>query len=325
MDSPLILAPMATLSHRAFRELLAVFGGCDLYYTEMIAAGALSGGGRFEAYYTDPLPDPSRLVYQIVGGDADLIVKGASLLNGRAAGIDINMGCSAPEIVRSGGGVAWMSVPEAAWRLLTRLRSVVSGRLSVKLRLGEADDPERLVHFCEGLEAAGVDAIALHPRTSGQKLKSRARWKRVSDLGRGLSIPVIGNGDVETAEDAIARAAALPGGVMVGRGAVRSPWLFQAARYIKAGKLYPYETIDLLELGVKFLELLGRYQPPEFWETRARRFFYYFCDNFLWGHHLKTRLARERELSGMAATLRAHCAEYPEERTPRKYRETPSS
>lgn len=303
---------MATLSHRALRELIEELspGACDLYFAEMIGVGPFLHGGRFEDYYADPLPRPDRLVYQIVGGDPGDLAAAAALLDRRGtAGIDVNMGCSAPEIVRSGGGVKWMTDQESARRMIAWVRQAVRGRLTVKLRLGGDEDFDRLVSFCLMLQGEGVQGVTLHPRTSSEKLRRRARWAYVGRLRSELSIPVAGNGDVGTAEELRSRAEGPCDGVMVGRGAVRAPWIFGVAR----GSI-SIDRIDLEAVALRFLELLARHQPPEFWETRARRFFLYFCENLKWAHHVRTLLGRETELSRMAGVLRAHFAENPDER-----------
>lgn len=108
----LICAPMATLSHPAFRILIEKFGGCDEYYTEMINAPSLLNGGQFEKYYIDPAPVPNKIVWQLTGKTSDSIIKVSSILaNTECIGIDLNMGCCAPDIVNSGAGIAWMLKP----------------------------------------------------------------------------------------------------------------------------------------------------------------------------------------------------------------------
>ncbi|MDR2631372.1 MAG: tRNA-dihydrouridine synthase family protein, partial [Spirochaetaceae bacterium] len=208
IDKPLLLAPMAEISHRALRELIASFGGCDEYYTEMISAAALLGGGPFEAYYTDGGPCPERVVYQLVGGQGEQLAAAAALLDRKEkAGIDINMGCSAPAIVRTGAGVRWMDSPDKAGEMISRVRRGITGRLSVKLRIGPEDDPEYLLRFCKRLESEGVERIALHSRTAKEKFKRRARWEYVGLLRGALGIPVVGNGDIDSAEDLVRRVA----------------------------------------------------------------------------------------------------------------------
>lgn len=306
-----MLAPMAEISHRAFRELAASFGGCDVYYSEMISAGAFVNGGPYERWYADNAPDPARLVYQVVGGNADKLVEAAALLSEREClGIDVNMGCAAPAIVRTGGGVAWMRDADKAAALLARVRKRTTRRLSVKLRLGFDADFERFAAFCTRLEDAGVDQITVHPRTAGEKFRRSADWSYVTAMRERLRIPVAGNGDISSAGEMRARAAEAPGGaVMVGRLAARKPWVFAQA----AGLPLP-EKIDLWDTAARFLALLEKYQPPAFHISRARRFFDYFCENLTWNHYVRTALGRESTLSAMRTMLERFFTQNPEER-----------
>ncbi|GHV72740.1 tRNA-dihydrouridine synthase [Spirochaetia bacterium] len=308
MTIPFMLAPMAELSHRPLRELIEGFdapgcGGCDEYFTEMISAGALIGGGPFESFYTDGGPCPEKVVYQLVGADPGHLAAAAALLDRLdCKGIDINMGCSAPAIIRTGAGVRWMADPDRAAAMIARVRSATRRRLSVKLRIGTEDNFDYLVAFCRRLEAEGVDLITLHPRTGKEKFKRRARWEYVGALRSALRIPVAGNGDIAGPEDLARRVASgCCDAVMVGRAAVRTPWLFAAAK-----KTPDTGVIDLEEVALRFLYLLTKYQPSEFHISRARRFFNYFCDNLKWGTHVKNRLNREETLGGIERVLRGY-------------------
>ncbi|MDR0624418.1 MAG: tRNA-dihydrouridine synthase family protein [Treponema sp.] len=320
MHGIFFLAPMAELSHRALRELIEGFGGCDEYYTEMISAGGLLGGGPFEKWYLDPLPRPEKLVYQLAGSGPDQIFRAAALLDRRdCAGIDINMGCSAPAIRRTGAGVAWMADMDQAENLIAGLRKMTKKRLSVKLRIGFEDDFDYLLRFCRRLEEAGLDCITLHPRTAREKLRRTARWDYVGRLKEGLGIPVAGNGDIQDAAALVRRASSgLCDAVMVGRGAVRQPWIFAAARRLEtaaeSGPAAGAKPVNLEETALRFLELLARHQPPEFHHSRARRFFACYADNLKWGGGLKNRLQRETGLAAMAGVLTDYFREHPEER-----------
>ncbi|MDR0599142.1 MAG: tRNA-dihydrouridine synthase family protein [Treponema sp.] len=268
------LAPMAELSHRALRELIEGFFAVPpspsagpgtvndgeryrpVYYTEMISAPGLLARGPFEKWYLDSGPCAQRLVYQLVGADGDQLAAAAALLDRRdCLGIDINMGCAAPAITRTGAGIRWMENQDRAGRLIRTLRRITTKRLSVKIRLGpkinggrdrnprrfpaeEAGTPavngpgelplwEPLLRFCRRLEEEGADLIALHPRTGEEKFKRRARWDYVERLRGELRIPVAGNGDIASAEEMARKAAAGP--VMAGRLAVRRPWVFAQA------------------------------------------------------------------------------------------------
>ena len=305
MIVPFVLAPMAELSHRALRELIEGFCGADEYYTEMISAGALTSGGPFEAWYLDSGPCPEKLVYQVVGSSADQILRAVTLLNQREClGIDINMGCSAPAIKRTGAGVFWMADAEKAADLIRRLRPETGRRLSVKLRTGLTDDFENLVRFCRRLEEQGLDLITLHPRTAKEKFKRKARWDYISALKKELRIPVAGNGDIASAPEMLRRGEECDA-VMIGRLAVRRPWVFAEAKKAQGTASVSDDTL-LEETGLRFLDFLSRYQPPEFHISRARRFFSYFCDNLKWGNHVKNLLNRETSLSGIERAWREH-------------------
>jgi tRNA-dihydrouridine synthase len=331
MQVSFFLAPMAELSHRALRELIEEFGGCDEYFTEMISAAALLGGGPFEKWYVDNGPRPDKLVYQLVGSDSGQIARAAALLDRHeCAGIDINMGCSAPLIRKTGAGVAWMASVDRAGDLIKEVRKSVKRRLSVKIRTGLTDDFEYLVRFCRRVEAEGVELITLHPRAAKEKFKRLAKWDYVGDLRKELGIPVAGNGDISDAAGLIRRASGPCDAVMVGRAAVRQPWIFAQSLGIGdqgSGSGVPVRNIGVYDIsrssselqpqppvpspysllektGVRFLELLTCHQPPEFHLSRARRFFSFFCDNLQWGNFLKNRLNREENLSGIERAWR---------------------
>lgn len=316
MGIPLFLAPMAEISHRAFRELVENFGGCDEYFSEMISAAALLAGGPYEKWYMDTGPRPEKLVFQLVGSALAPIIKAAATLDKLdCAGININMGCSAPLIRKTGAGAAWMGDIDRAGELICGVRAKVKRRLSVKLRIGFKDDFEYLVRFCQRLESAGTELIILHPRLVTEKFKRRARWDYVSALRKELKIPVAGNGDIADAEELAQRAgfssdsenlALTPtasivpicDAVMVGRAAVRQPWIFAQARGMEDLAQRRSDT-EIAEIGLRFLELLASYQPPEFHVSRAKRFFGFFCDNLKWGNYVKNQLNREKSLSGI--------------------------
>jgi tRNA-dihydrouridine synthase len=324
MSKPFYLAPMAEISHRAFRELIEGFGGCDGYFSEMISAGALLAGGPNEKYYIDAAPKPEKVIFQLVGADIDQISSAAAFLDKlECAGIDINMGCSAPLIRKTGAGAAWMASIDRAGELISSIRPLVKRRLSVKLRIGYKDDFEYLIRFCRRLEAEGVELITLHPRLVTEKFKRLARWEYVGRLRQELKIPVAGNGDIADAGQLVSRAESNCDAVMVGRAAVRLPWIFAEARGIESANLISIkpdfaaetsasQTVNLFsapnieETGLRFLELLVKYQPPEFHFSRAIRFFGFFCDNLKWGNYLKNELNREENLSGIEQVWRKH-------------------
>jgi len=315
---------MAEISHRTLRELIEGFGGCDEYFTEMISAPALLAAGPFEKWYIDNGPCPEKLVYQLVGSDSAQISGAAALLDPlECKGIDLNMGCCAPLIRKTGGGIAWMASIDRAGELVKEVRKQVKRRLSVKLRIGFTENFDYLLGFCRRLESEGAELITLHPRLAKEKLKRLARWDYVGALRQELGIPVAGNGDIADAEGLVRRTNGPCDAVMVGRAAVRQPWIFAQARTIGNREQgaenndtdIPHSSFltpnfsQLMDTGLRFLELLARWQPPEFHISRARRFFGFFCDNLKWGNYLKNLLNREETLSGMEQVWREHFKE----------------
>ena len=312
----LVFAPMATISHAGFRSLIEDWGGCSLYFSEMIDAAMHLAGRKYEAYYSDASPCPEKVVFQIVGADEDSLVKAAaSLSHLDCAGIDLNMGCSAPHIFKHGAGIAWMKDLEKASRLASRLRQAVGGKsLSMKLRLGEDEDAEHLVALGWALQEAGADFLTLHPRLRRDHLSRPSRWEWIPILRGELSIPVVGNGDLDRFSVLRERAQNTPSdGWMLGRRAVAAPWTFRywTGRWSVPG--YDFE-VDLERVCLRFHELLEKNQPEDFWVTRSRRFYAYFSRNFEFGHRWGAQLQSQRSYTGLLEAVSAFWKEQPESR-----------
>ena len=324
----LLFAPMATISHEAMRLTIERYspGAVDEYYTEMIHAASFLAGGKFEPYYVRTAPDLHRIVWQLTGGTEEPLVQAAKIISKIGGiGIDINMGCAAPEIVRQGAGVAWMLKPmEETRRMLKRVRTAVPDekRLSVKMRLGGDDFTEKqLLDFADMLVREGVSQIVIHPRTQKEKFKRVPHWEYAQKLAEylksryGDSVCICGNGDITDSSVLQRVCTKAPGldGFMIGRAAVQRPWVF--AR-LKAGlKSEEYHAdIDLQELGLQFIEDLKVSQPEEFWKTRAQRFFVYFCKNLTFGTYLSNKLINAKTLDEIKAVFCSYFEEQPDER-----------
>jgi len=334
----LICGPMATLSHPAFRRLVGKFGGCDEYFTEMINAGTLLTGGPFEKYYLDPSPFPERTVRQLIGKSGELIVRAAGeLARLPGLGVDINMGCSAPDIYRYGSGIAWMMrpLPETA-RMVSAVRNELERRgtegagrkrLSVKIRLGDEDfSAAGFVEFCSMLADSGAELVTVHPRTRKEKLVRPPRWEFCGMAAEVLGkkgVPVYINGNVRDEASARAAMAAAPGcaGIMISREAARSPWIFMQLSSALDGNVRSPEPpvmrdgcVDLMELALDFISDVEMCQPPEFWRTRLQRFFSYYCDNFKFSHYARTSLLNAADNDDLRARLVDFFSRCPDER-----------
>ena len=334
---------MATLSHEAFRRMIEKFGGCDEYFTEMINAGSLLTRGPFEKFYLINETVPQKMVWQLTGSKTPLMIEAASFLAGLGGiGIDLNMGCCAPEIVSSGAGIAWMLKPVEETRAMVRgVREAIDKtidktagtnncklRLSVKLRLGDEDfTDDGFFSFCDMLIDEGVEQLTLHPRTRKQKYTRPARWQYVQKLAERVQkrgVRVILNGDVKDVDSARCAIQAAPAvdGIMIARAACQKPWVFaQIAKAlavegaeITTDSAEETQKIDLLELVYAYLDDLQVYQPNEFWKTRYQRFFTYFCDNFSFAHYAKTQLVNSADIEQVKERLAQYFEKVSEDR-----------
>ena len=316
------LAPMATLSHEGLRRLIHSFGDPDEYYAEMIQATSYLTGGRFESWYTRTAPDVSKIVWQLTCGTSEPLIEAAkqiSTLGG--AGIDINMGCCAPPILRQGAGFSWVTKErEETLSMLNKVKATLPNmRLSVKTRLGVSDkDPElmyeNLLSFCKQLVDCGVELITIHPRTSKEKLKHLSKWQYVKRIAKDLPIKIIGNGDIHSASEAIKKVNDNNlSGAMIGRQAVTYPWIFAQINKLKENCPDEFE-VNLEDTGLLFLEYLQESQPPEFYTSRAHRFFFYFCDNLKFAHYLKMKIQNVETLTEIEKIWKEYFLENPTEK-----------
>lgn len=312
---------MATLSHEAFRRLVEKFGGPDEYYTEMINAPTLLQKGPFEKYYLMNGPVPQKIVWQLTSKEAASMAAAVEVLAPLGGiGIDINMGCSAPEIVHSGAGIAWMLKPQEETLSMVKgvkramEKAAPAFRLSAKIRLGaENFSEEKFYDFCKGLCDSGVQRIVLHPRTQREKLSRPPRRfyaQRLAALLKPRGVEVIYNGNVKDAPSARAALADCPdcSGLMISRAAVQKPWIFAQLRGDFCG------GVDLMQTGLDYIALLQEFQPPEFFKSRMQRFFSYYCDNFTFGHYIKMKMLNAATPQEAEETFRSYFEEQPDDR-----------
>ncbi len=235
------LAPMAGVADRAFRRICADHGAA-FTVSEMVSAKALSMGDRKsgELMELDEKARPTAI--QLFGDDPDTMANAAVLaMKQHPDWLDINMGCPAPKIAGNHCGSSLMREPELCHRIVKAVCGAVDVPVTVKIRKGYAKDEVNAVEVALACESGGAAAIAVHGRTRDQMYAPPVDWDIIREVKRAVSVPVIGNGDVTTAEDA-ARLYEHTGCdlVMVGRGALGAPWLFsQIEAYLNEGTLLP--------------------------------------------------------------------------------------
>jgi len=313
---------MVELSHRPLRELIASFGSCDRYYTEMTSASGYLARSPFDRWFMDSEPAPERTVVQLYDSEVDPMAKAAARLvqerrdSGMPlGGIDANFGCSAPHIEKSGGGVSWMKDASRAASLIAALKAAAPGvPISAKLRLGYEESESALVDFCRALADAGADYLVIHPRLKNEKFRRLGRWSHVRAVAEAISIPVVGNGDVRSWERYRSAVDEYGGaGAMIGREAVRRPWFFALLRGKEADPGFEMEA-RVEETGLRMLSLIRELLPESFHKSRARRFFFYYCDNLSFGHHLRYAIQNSDRLDDIERLFKAYFDEVPAER-----------
>lgn len=229
IKNPIVVAPMAGVSNSAFRSICFNFNAA-LVYSEMISDKALMFSSKKTLEMCQSYEDEHPLVFQLFGSDMDSMVKAAMYLdqNTDCDIIDINMGCPVNKIVKSNAGSAMMKDPDHAVEVVKNIIANVSKPVTVKMRLGWTHDSINCLELAKRLEAVGVSAIALHGRTRGQLYEGKADWEYVKKMKEILTIPVIGNGDIKTVEQAIEMLEYTKcDGIMIGRGAVGNPFLIK--------------------------------------------------------------------------------------------------
>ena len=240
-----ILAPLAGISNLPFR-LLAKEAGCGLVYSEMISAYGLVRQNKRTQQLLDSLPEEKPLSAQIFGSDPAIMAEAAKIVEAHGADIlDINFGCSVKKIVKTGSGAALMKQPDLAEAVLKKVRKSVRLPLTIKIRTGWDKSGEQALNLAQMAEACGVDGIAVHPRTATQGFSGQADWSIIAAVKGRVGIPVIGNGDIFSAEDAINMQAETGcDAVMIGRKAIGCPWIFSQVLAHMSGEKIPSFSLE---------------------------------------------------------------------------------
>ncbi len=238
IENQVVIAPMAGVTDAAYRKILKEHGA-GLLYTEMISDKGLGHGNQKTVAMIAIDKTEKPIALQLFGSEPDSLARAARFVeeNSKTDIIDINMGCPVAKVIKGNSGVKLMQNEDLAYAIFGAVVKAVKRPVTVKIRSGWDKDSINAVKIAQLAEMAGISAVAVHGRTKTQLYYGRADWQIIKDVKASLSIPVIGNGDVSTPEDA-ARMIAETGcdAVMIGRAVLGNPWLVQQTKnYLETG------------------------------------------------------------------------------------------
>lgn len=267
MKNQVVLAPMAGICNSAFRLTVKEFGA-GLVCAEMISDKGIvrKNEKTMNMLYIDERENPLSL--QIFGGEKETLVEAARFVdkNTNADIIDINMGCPVNKIIKCEAGARWLLEPNKIYDMVSAVVEAVDKPVTVKMRIGWDDEHIFAVENAQAVERAGGAAVSMHGRTRLQMYEGHANWDIIGEVKRAINIPLIGNGDVKTPQDA-KRMLDQTGvdGVMIGRAALGNPWMiYQTVKYLETGQLMGepsvQEKMDVCKLHLeRLIALKGEY------------------------------------------------------------------
>ncbi len=294
LDPPLVLAPMAGITDRQFRLVLRRIGGVGLVTMEFVSSEAIVRGNprtrRMMLYAEEERP----LSIQIYGSRPQAMAEAARVVEEVGADVcDINMGCPANKVLKGCAGCSLMGDLDLARDIVRAVRRALTIPLTVKFRLGLKDDRKNFLELARICEGEGVNGVALHARTAKQMFSGQADWSQIARLKEVVTIPVVGNGDVVMAEDAV-RMLGETGcdGVMIGRASMKNPWIYRQTADLLAGRTPYVPTVaDRRDVILAHFGMLLEQEEDKHALHKLRTFTGWYTHGLPDGKHLRQRIA----------------------------------
>ena len=271
LAQPFALAPMAGMTDTAFRRLVKRHGGCGLVVSEMVSSEGLVRGIDRTLEYAEYTIEERPVSIQIFGGDPEKMAAAAQIVEGMGADIvDVNMGCPVPKIAKHNAGCSLMREPAHAADVVRAMAGAVRIPVTVKMRAGWDAGEVNAPDLARRMEGAGAAAVAVHGRTAAQSYSGASDWDLIARVAAAVTIPVFGSGDCVEASQVVERLRGTNvGGVLVGRGALRNPWIFQQAADLAAGGAP--RAIGMQERGQFLLDYIDMLQRERRHEAEGFR------------------------------------------------------